>query len=114
MKAESITKLVSLLTDPKSSHRVLHDAGEFRLAGSSHLTGTYELVVKFEGDVMTMAGHAGRQYLTVTREEQMLNFKVLRRQGAYIKPDVQFPLTDVQDIYAWIHNWVNVEVAAEQ
>lgn len=114
MKPEFLTKLVDLLTNPKSKHRVLPHEGEFRLAGSTYHTGTFELVLKYEGDVMTLSGHCGRQYLTVTIEEDMFNFKVLRRQGAFIKNDTKIHRTDAQAIFDWMDKWMNVEVAAEQ
>lgn len=114
MKIESMIKLADLLTNPRSKYRILPDVGEFRLAGSTLKTGTFELVVRFEGNEMAINGHAGRQYLTSHTEGEYLVFKVTRAKGGIVKEDTRFDKHDAKAIVDWLNNWVNVEVAGEQ
>lgn len=114
MKIESMIKLADLLTNPRSKYRILPEGGEFRLAGSTLKTGTFELVVRFEGSDMSISGHAGRQYLVSHADGEQLVFKVTRAKGGIVKEDTRFDKRDSKAIVEWLDNWVNVEVAGEQ
>ena len=113
MKIESIEKLADLLTDPRSKYRILPNFGEFRLAGSTLRTGTFELVLRFEGSSVSLSGHAGRQFLTMVNEGENFIFKLTRAKGGIVKEDTKFDKRDKQGIMEWMNNWVNVEVAGE-
>lgn len=112
MRADLLVKLCELMTNPKSKLRNGHLSGECRVAGSTPELGTYEILVTYDGEEMNTTGHCSLQHLSIKQDEKHITIKVVRRKGAYIKPDVVLDRNDTKGLQEWYNAWFD-EVIAE-
>lgn len=111
MRPDLLEKLVNLMTNPKSIHRHGHDTGECRVAGSTFALGTFEVLVNYEGKEMSTVGHCGQQHLSIKQDEKDITIRIVRRRGAFIKPDVKLTRNDHAGLLEWYQNWFNEVIA---
>lgn len=113
MKFESIVKMADLLTNPKSSHRVLPEKGEFHLGGSTNDVGSYAITIYFDQDEIYGTGFLDQQHLHIARKGDVYQMKLTRRQGGFIKENDHINVKDKEGMIKWFQNWIE-EVMLEQ
>ena len=113
MKQVHIEKLADIIAKENSEHRMFTtQSGEFRLGGSTFATGTFEIVIHYEGKEVSCSGHMGRQYITMTqvkneeidKSKPCLKINITRRNGAFIKND-RFIKNDVLSLIEFFNDW---------
>ena len=113
MKQVHTEKLADIISKEKSEFRMkTTESGEFRLGGSTFATGTFEIVVHYQGKDVSCSGHMGRQYLTMTqvkndeidKSKPCFKVNITRRNGAFIKND-QFIKNEMVSLINFFNDW---------